>query len=153
MGEALASGMAKRAPELGPLDIMLQVPFSLGEPDPASLQGVRDMLALYIGGMGAPEKNFYNQLARRYGFVEEAEEIQRLYLSGRKAEAADAVPDELVHAISLIGTREEVGRQLEEFAEAGVTTLLLVPMSASTSDRIRQVGELAALEKARRHAG
>lgn len=102
--------------------------------------------------MGAPEKNFYNQLARRYGFVEEADDIQRLYLAGRKAEAADAVPDELVHAISLIGTREEVDQQLKEFAAAGVTSLLLVPMSASTADRIRQVGELASLEQDRRDA-
>jgi alkanesulfonate monooxygenase SsuD/methylene tetrahydromethanopterin reductase-like flavin-dependent oxidoreductase (luciferase family) len=149
-GEAIDKGTAARDPELGPLDVMLQVPFALGDPDRAAVQGVRDMLSLYIGGMGAPDKNFYNQLARRYGFVEESAEIQRLYLAGAKAEAADAVPDELVDAISLIGTADQVTRKLDEFEAAGVTTILLAPLSADTADRVHQVGELAALEHGRR---
>ncbi|MFL6060596.1 MAG: LLM class F420-dependent oxidoreductase, partial [Marmoricola sp.] len=102
-GEALDKGFAKRDPELGPLDVMLQVSFAVGEPDPAVLAGICNQLALYIGGMGAADKNFYNQLAQRYGYVEEAAEIQRLYLSGQKAEAAAVVPEDLVRAVSLVG--------------------------------------------------
>jgi F420-dependent oxidoreductase-like protein len=151
-GEALAEGMEARDPALGPLDVMLQVPFNLGEPDPAGVDGVRDMLALYIGGMGAPEKNFYNKLARRYGFVEEAALIQELYLGGRKAEAAQAVPAELVEAISLIGDEQQVSDKLDQFDAAGVTSLLLVPMSGSTADRVRQVEGLVAIERRRRAA-
>jgi len=67
-GEALDAGFAKRDPALGPLDIALQVSFAVGDPDPAHLAKVRDQLALYIGGMGARDKNFYNQLAQRYGY-------------------------------------------------------------------------------------
>jgi F420-dependent oxidoreductase-like protein len=144
-GEALDKGMAKRDPELGPLDIMLQVSFAVGEADPAELAKVRNQLALYIGGMGAADKNFYNQLAQRYGYVDEAAEIQRLYLSGQKAEAAAVVPDDLVRAVSLIGTEDEIAVQLKEFEAAGVTTLLLNPLAPDPARRVADVGALAAI--------
>jgi len=144
-GEALDKGMAKRDPELGPLDIMLQVSFAVGEADPAELAKVRNQLALYIGGMGAADKNFYNQLAQRYGYVDEAAEIQRLYLSGQKAEAAAVVPDDLVRAVSLIGTEDEIEVQLKEFEAAGVTTLLLNPLAGAPEQRVADVATLARL--------
>jgi len=144
-GEALDKGMAKRDPELGPLDIMLQVSFAVGEADPAELATVRNQLALYIGGMGAADKNFYNQLAQRYGYVDEAAEIQRLYLSGQKAEAAAVVPDDLVRAVSLIGTEDEIAVQLKEFEAAGVTTLLLNPLASAPEQRVADVATLARL--------
>ncbi|MET3961985.1 F420-dependent oxidoreductase-like protein [Marmoricola sp. OAE513] len=144
-GEALDKGYAKRDPELGPLDVMLQVSFAVGDPTPTVLGKIRDQLALYIGGMGAADKNFYNQLAQRYGYVEEAAEIQRLYLSGQKAEAALAVPEELVRAVSLLGTENEIAEQLKEFAAAGVTTLLLNPMAPEAADRVRDVATLAGI--------
>lgn len=144
-GEALDKGMAKRDPELGPLDIMLQVSFAVGEADPAELAKVRNQLALYIGGMGAADKNFYNQLAQRYGYVDEAAEIQRLYLSGQKAEAAAVVPDDLVRAVSLIGTEDEIAVQLKEFEAAGVTTLLLNPLASAPEQRVADVATLARL--------
>ena len=140
-GASLDAGFAKRDASLGPLDIMLQVSFAVGEPDPAVLASVRDQLALYIGGMGAKGKNFYNQLATRYGYVDEAVEIQELYLSGRKQEAAAAVPEDLVRAVSLIGTENEIEAQLKEFAAAGVTTLLLNPLGAPE----KRVADVAAL--------
>ncbi|MFL6156553.1 MAG: LLM class F420-dependent oxidoreductase [Marmoricola sp.] len=146
-GEALDAGTAKRDPELGELDIMLQVSFAVGEPDPAVIASVRNQLALYIGGMGAVGKNFYNQLACRYGYVDEAAEIQRLYLSGQKAEAAAVVPDDLVRAVSLIGSEDEITTQLAEFAGAGVTTLLLNPLATEPSDRVRDVATLARIKK------
>jgi F420-dependent oxidoreductase-like protein len=143
-GESLEEGFSKRDPELGPLDIQLQVNFFLGEPDDTAMQQLRDQLALYIGGMGAREKNFYNQLATRYGYDDAAAEIQDLYLAGNKADAARAVPDELVHAVSLLGDEDAVSAQLKEFAAAGVTTLLLVPLAAP-EDRVDQVRRLAPL--------
>jgi F420-dependent oxidoreductase-like protein len=144
-GEALDEGMAKRDPELGTLDIQLQVSFALGEPDPAALATIRNQLALYIGGMGAIDKNFYNQLACRYGYDTEAAEIQDLYLAGRKDDAARAVPDELVAAVSLLGEDDEVVRQLAEFREAGVTTLLLNPLASTPERRVKDVGRLSHL--------
>ncbi|MFL6107395.1 MAG: LLM class F420-dependent oxidoreductase [Marmoricola sp.] len=142
-GEALDKGFAKRDPELGPLDIMLQVSFAVGEADPAELAKVRNQLALYIGGMGAADKNFYNQLAQRYGYVDEAAEIQRLYLSGQKTEAAAVVPEDLVRAVSLIGTEDEIAIQLKEFEAAGVTTLLLNPLATAPEQRVEDVAALA----------
>jgi F420-dependent oxidoreductase-like protein len=144
-GEPLQEGMAKRDPELGPLDIQLQVSFAMGQPDPAALATVRNQLALYIGGMGAREKNFYNQLVCRYGYESEAAEIQDLYLAGRKDDAAKAVPDDLVAAVSLLGDEAEVAKHVQEFADAGVTTLLLNPLAASKEQRVKDVGTLSRL--------
>ncbi len=151
-GEPLAGGLANRDPELGPLDIMLQVPFFMGEPDEAATNGVRHMLALYIGGMGAPGRNFYNQLCCRYGFVDEAAAIEELYLSGRRAEAAAAVPRELVEGISLMGTPDEVAHKLDAFEAAGVTTFLLMPLAADTASRVQHVAALAQIKAGRRRS-
>ncbi len=142
-GESLEAGLAKRDPALGALDIQLQISFALGEPDPAAIAAVRNQLALYIGGMGARGKNFYNELACRYGYESEAKEIQDLYLDGRKADAAAAVPDDLVNAVSLIGTEDDVRRQLDALAGAGVTTLLLNPVAETPEARVRDVARLA----------
>ena len=144
-GEALEEGYARRDPSLGELDIQLQVSFHLGDPPPEAVQRVRDQLALYIGGMGARDKNFYNQLACRYGYEAEAKEIQDLYLAGRKSDAATAVPDELVAAVSLMGDSADIERQVREFREAGVSTLLLNPLAGSAAERVAQVGGLAGI--------
>jgi len=96
--------------------------------------------------MGAADKNFYNQLAQRYGYVDEAAEIQRLYLSGHKAEAAAVVPDDLVRAVSLLGSEDEIATQLKEFADAGVTTLLLNPLAATPEERVRDVATLSRIK-------
>jgi len=145
--ESLESGFAKRDASLGTLDIQLQMPVAIGEVDEAEIAKIRGQLALYIGGMGARDKNFYNQLAQRYGYEAEAKEIQDLYLDGKKEEAAAAVPDDLVRAVSLIGTDDEVAAQLKEFEDAGVTTLLLNPLSSDADQRVadvRRVVELGA---------
>ena len=142
-GEALESGFSRRAKDLGELDIQLQVQFYLGDPPAEAVATVRDQLALYIGGMGARDKNFYNQLACRYGYEAEAKEIQDLYLAGRKGDAAAAVPDDLVAAVSLIGDEDSIRRQVQEFGAAGVRTLLLNPLAATSQDRVDQVGRLS----------
>jgi F420-dependent oxidoreductase-like protein len=144
-GASLDEGFAKRDPALGELDIQLQIAFHLGEPSPEELAAVRKQLALYVGGMGAREKNFYNQLACSYGYEAEAKEIQDLYLSGQKAEAAAAVPDDLVNAITLIGDEDAVRRQLRALWDGGVRTLLLNPLASDTGERVKQVRRLSEL--------
>ncbi len=100
---------------------------------------VRPMLALYIGGMGARGKNFYNDLACRYGYGREATEIQDLYLAGKKMEAIASVPDDLIDELSLIGTREMIRDRLEAWQESSVTTLALAPTDPGT---LRTIAEL-----------
>jgi len=147
-GDALAAGAAKRAPELGPLDVMVGVSLAIGDDVEDRLAWVKPQLALYIGGMGAKGRNFYHNLATRYGFGDVANHIQELYLSGRKAEAIDAVPDELVRQTSLIGPRGFVAERVAAFAEAGVTTLLAGPLAAEPGEALRYVEELRALAPA-----
>ena len=97
------------------------------------------MLALYIGGMGARGRNFYNDLVRRYGYEAEAETIQDLYLAGRKDEAAAAVPAELLERTSLIGPEGYVRERIEAFRAAGVTTLNVIPVDP---DPVRLLGRI-----------
>lgn len=86
---------------------------------------VRPMLALYVGGMGAKNKNFYNDLAVRYGFEESAEKIQDLYLAGNKAEAVMAVPDELIDSVALVGPKERIAERISLWKDSDVTTMLV----------------------------
>jgi F420-dependent oxidoreductase-like protein len=86
---------------------------------------VKPMLALYVGGMGAKGKNFYHDLACRYGFEEAADTIQDLYLSGNKAEAIAAVPNELVDAVALVGSRDRIKDRLQIWQDSDVTALNL----------------------------
>jgi alkanesulfonate monooxygenase SsuD/methylene tetrahydromethanopterin reductase-like flavin-dependent oxidoreductase (luciferase family) len=86
---------------------------------------MKPFIALYIGGMGARNKNFYNDLARRYGYDQAAEQIQDLYLSGKKMEATMAVPDELVDELTLVGSRDRIADRLDAWRDAGVTTMIV----------------------------
>jgi alkanesulfonate monooxygenase SsuD/methylene tetrahydromethanopterin reductase-like flavin-dependent oxidoreductase (luciferase family) len=86
---------------------------------------VKMMLALYVGGMGARGKNFYNDYAKRLGYEEAAVRIQDLYLAGKKAEAVAAVPDRLVDEIALVGPRERIAERLEAWKASPVRTLLV----------------------------
>ncbi len=105
--------------EIAPL-----VPVILADDVQASRDFLKPMLALYIGGMGARGKNFYNTLAGRYGFEAEAKEIQDLYLDGHKGDAAAKVPDALVDEIALVGPKERLEERLAAWRECGVTTLI-----------------------------
>lgn len=144
-GEALDAGLAKRDPQLGPLDVMVGASLAIGDNVDDRLAWVKPQLALYIGGMGAKTRNFYHNLATRYGFGEIANRIQELYLSGRKNEAIAAVPDELVRQVSLIGPRGFVAERVAAFAEAGVTTLLATPASADRNESVHYVEDLKGL--------
>jgi F420-dependent oxidoreductase-like protein len=97
----------------------------------ASRDALKPLLALYIGGMGSREANFYNALARRYGYEKEAERIQELYLAGPPRDAAAAVPDALVDEVSLVGDRERIADRLDAWRECGVTTLLVQTRDAT----------------------
>ncbi|BDB40660.1 MULTISPECIES: LLM class F420-dependent oxidoreductase [Mycobacterium] len=144
-GEALAAGTAKRDPALGPLDVMVGTSLAIGDDVDDRLSWAKPQLALYIGGMGAKGRNFYHNVATRYGFGEVADRIQELYLSGRKREAVEAVPDELVRGMSLVGPRGFIAERLAVFAAAGVTTLLVRPLTKESGEAVRYVEELLQL--------
>jgi len=145
-GDALAAGRARRDPALGELDIVVQAMLAIGDDVGDMVELARPMLALYIGGMGAKGKNFYNDLARRYGYEKEAERIQDLYLAGRKDEAAALVPRELLELTSLVGPEGLVRERIAAMREAGVTILNVTPMASTHAERVRlieRVRELA----------
>ena len=123
---ALAAGAAKRK-RPKPLEIAPMVNCALGEDLPRLRDQLRPGIALYVGGMGARRRNFYNELARRYGYETEATEVQDLYLAGRKKEAAAAVPDGLVDEVCLVGSESRIAERVVAHREAGVTTLIVSP--------------------------
>ncbi len=127
-GEDLAAGAAKRSADLGPLEVVAGGIVAIGEDAAAVAEMARPMVALYVGGMGARGKNFYNDLACRYGFEAEAKEIQDLYLDGRKDEAAAKVPDDLLALTNLCGPEGWVKERIAAFKESGVTTLTVTPV-------------------------
>ena len=135
-GGPLAAGAAKRDATLGPLDVIVGVPLYIGDDGDRMLDAYRQRMALYIGGMGARGANFYNDLAVRYGYAAEAEQVQNLYLAGEKTAAAGALPDDLVTATSLIGTEAHVRDRLAALAAAGVTTVLAQPLAPTAAGRI-----------------
>jgi len=106
---------------------------------------MRPLLALYVGGMGSRERNFYNALVRRYGYEDAAREVQDLYLEGKRDEAAAALPADLIDQTSLCGPRELVAERLAVYREAGVGTLICSPMAHDPDERRRMVRELAEL--------
>ena len=141
-GDSLTVGRSKRDPLLGELDVVVTTPLAITDDrDTAAglLEAVRPTLALYIGGMGAKGRNFYHDLACRYGFVTEADLIQDLYLAGKKDDAAAAVPDELVRLSSLIGPAGYVSERLDALRASGVTTLNVTPVAGSAAERVRLI--------------
>jgi len=144
-GEAVAEGRAKRGPELGPLDVIAHARLAIGDDVTGLREHIRPELALYIGGMGARGRNFYNDLARRFGYESEAKAIQDAYLDGRKAEAEALVPAELVERISLIGPEGYVAERLAAFRESGVTTLNVTPLAPTHEARVRLIETIRAL--------
>ncbi len=140
-GDSLATGAAKRSEELGPLQIAAGGMVSIGEDVKGMLDFARPMFALYIGGMGAKGKNFYNDLCVHYGYEREAELIQDLYLDGKKDEAAAAVPEELLEMCNLVGPESYIKERIEAFKAAGVTHLNVVPASDDPARTISQLKE------------
>jgi F420-dependent oxidoreductase-like protein len=140
-GDALDAGTAKRSAELGPLQISAGGMVAIGEgPETKELlEFLRPMYALYVGGMGARGKNFYNELAQHYGYEEEAKEIQDLYLDGKKKEAEALVPMEWMEASNLVGPASYVQERIAAFQEAGVSHLSIVPASDNPAAVVSQL--------------
>ena len=106
---------------------------------------VRAALVLYLGGMGSKQKNFYVDLSERFGFGDEARNVQSLYLDGKREEAYNGIPEELVTMTSLIGTEEEVGERLRKIEAAGVDRLIVSVAHFDPAERLHAVERLAAL--------
>lgn len=142
-GEPIKAGLAKRDPSLGGLNIVAGGMLAIGEGEEtkALLDFARPLFALYIGGMGARGKNFYNDLACAYGYEAEAKEIQDLYLSGKKDEAAAKVPTEWLEAANLVGSESYVKERIAAFKEAGVTSLNVHPASDDPAALVAKVKE------------
>lgn len=149
-GDALERGRAARSSDLPPLEIFadthLCITTDTAERD-AALQRVRKHLALYVGGMGAKGKNFYNELACRYGFAPEAAVVQDLFLAGDRVAAAAALPARLVEGVSLIGDERYVADRLAVFRAAGVTTINADPVKAEHIDRVKDIETLKRLAR------
>ncbi|CAN5238593.1 hypothetical protein BH20ACT3_BH20ACT3_12740 [soil metagenome] len=119
---------------------------AVGDDVKGYLDFVRPMVALYVGGMGARGRNFYNSLFQRYGYEEEAEKVQDLYLDGKKEEAAAIIPTDFLEAISLVGPEGYVAERIAAFADAGVTHLQVIPVPTgdqSQTDVVAKVRQLA----------
>jgi F420-dependent oxidoreductase-like protein len=145
MRALLEEGAAKSGRSLENFDIAPTVNVYISDDREMARNLVRPYLALYIGGMGSREQNFYNKLVQRYGFEAAAKEVQDLYLEGKKAEAGDAIPAELIDLVSLCGPRDVVRDRLSAFRDAGVGTLMTTPMAFSADDRIAQLRALSEL--------
>jgi len=141
-GDALRKGAAKRDPGRAPLEIYAGGSVAVGE----GLESYRDMarpgIALYVGGMGAKNKNFYNEMFSKYGYEEEAETIQDLYLAGRKSEAEAAVPQSFLDATSLVGPEGFIKDRLQVYRESGVTNLNVSFLGTTTEERVRNCDAL-----------
>ncbi|RYU15620.1 LLM class F420-dependent oxidoreductase [Nocardioides iriomotensis] len=140
-GASLRTGTAKRPDDLAPLEVVAGGMVAIGDDVKGMLDFARPMFALYIGGMGARGKNFYNTLCRQYGYEKEAEEIQELYLGGNKRDAESVVPLELLEMCNLVGPEGYVKERIEAFRESGVTNLQVMPATDDPAATIRQLKE------------
>lgn len=138
-GKALADGSALRDPSLGPLETVAGGLLAIGD-DVAALRDLaRPNTALYVGGMGAKGRNFYNDVVRKYGFEAEAERVQELYLAGYKQEAMAALPDELIELTNLVGPEGWVRDRVAAYREAGVTVLTVTPVGDDPLGDVRKL--------------
>jgi alkanesulfonate monooxygenase SsuD/methylene tetrahydromethanopterin reductase-like flavin-dependent oxidoreductase (luciferase family) len=139
-GTALAAGRSRRTVDTR-LDVVAGGLLAIGDDVAGLRDSARASIALYVGGMGARDRNFYNDLMRRYGYEAEARTIQDLYLAGRKDEAAAAVPAEFLELSSLVGPAGHVKERVEAYREAGVTMLNVTPVGPDPVADVRTVRE------------
>jgi len=141
-GDAIKAGLAKRNAALGRPEIVGGGMLAVGEHLEDLRELGRGVLALYIGGMGAKGKNFYNDLAVRYGYEEQARKIQELYLSGEKTKAMAEIPEDLLEATSLIGPKSYVAERLAAHKEAGVTIMGITPVGRDPLGSFEKFAEM-----------
>ena len=141
----LEEGLARAGRSLDDVEIAPTANVCIDDDIERARDVMRPFLALYVGGMGSREQNFYNAMARRYGFEDAAREVQDLYLDGKKEEAAAKLPAELIDMVSIVGPRDRVRERLAMLREAGVGTLITTPFALDIEDRKRMIRELAEL--------
>lgn len=141
----LEEGAARSGRSLEGFDIAPTVNAFITDDLASARDAMRPYLALYVGGMGSRDKNFYNNLVQRYGYEDAAREVQDLYLEGKKEEAGAALPDELIDEVSLCGPADVVRERLGVFRDAGVGTLMISPMAWSFEERVEQLRLVADL--------
>jgi F420-dependent oxidoreductase-like protein len=146
--EPLEEGAARGGRTLDGFDIAPTVNVMITDDLDAARDTMRPFLALYVGGMGSRDRNFYNQLVCRYGFEDAAREVQELYLDGRKEEAAAALPADLIDQVTLCGPADRVRDRLRAYADAGVGTLGVAPMAWTRDERLEQLRLVAELAEA-----
>jgi F420-dependent oxidoreductase-like protein len=144
-GEHIEAGLEKGARAREDFQVSPSVQVAIDGDQDAARGMVKAGLLLYLGGMGSKKTNFYADLTRRFGFAEVADEVQSLYLDGKREEAYAAIPDELVDATSIIGTEEEVVERVKSFADAGVDRMIVSPMHQSTEEQLHTLEKLAEL--------
>jgi F420-dependent oxidoreductase-like protein len=142
---SLEEGAKKNGRSPDDIDIAPMTSLAIDEDAERARDLMRPYLALYIGGMGSRDKNFYNQLVTRYGYGEAAKKVQDLYLAGNYDEAMAAIPAELIEKVALCGPREAIEKRLEVYRDAGVGTLLVTPMAQTVDDRLEMLRQLAEL--------
>lgn len=140
-----AAGKGTDGNPLDGFDIVPTVPVVITDDVQAGAAAVAAYSALYIGGMGSKEKNFYNQLACRMGFEQEAARVQELFLAGQHRDAAEAVPFEFIDATALIGPRERIAERIGRYADAGVTTLGVSPFALTIEERLETLRVMSEL--------
>ena len=141
----LLEGAERSGRSLEDFRICPTVNVMIGDDLESARNAMRPMLALYVGGMGSREQNFYNRLVSSYGFEREAKQVQDLYLEGRRNEAMFALPDELVDLVSIVGPRDKAKEKIRAFRDAGVDTLIISGMAVDTPSRIEQLRLVAEL--------
>ncbi|MFD8326661.1 LLM class F420-dependent oxidoreductase [Streptomyces lydicus] len=147
----LRAGREKAGRTMDGFDVCPTLPLAVGaDKDVSALADMfRPYTALYVGGMGSPKQNFYNQLAQRMGYEKEAAEIQEKYLAGDKDGAAAAIPGRLIDETTLLGSVERIAERMQGYAAAGVTTLTLAPAGFTLEDRLASLrAGTEALERA-----
>ena len=143
--EHLAAGAARSGRDLDGFDVAPNVQVHIADDLAAARDAMRPFLALYIGGMGSRERNFYTEQAARYGFEQAARTVQDHYLAGDRPQAMAALPDELIDLVTLCGPAARVRERLEAHREAGVGTLIAAPMAWTHAERVTQLRRLAEL--------
>lgn len=144
-GEDLAAGFEKGGRTRADLEISPTIQAAIDGDLEAAHNMVKAALLLYLGGMGSKEKNFYVDLSERFGYGEQAREVQSLYLEGKREEAYAAVPDELVSATSLIGTEEQVADRIRRIEAAGIDRLIVSPAQFDPGEQRHTLERLAAI--------
>lgn len=144
---SLEEGAARAGRALEDFRICPSVNVYISDDIESARNAMRPILALYVGGMGSREQNFYNRLMVTYGFERAAADVQEMYLAGRKREAMFALPDEFIDLVTIVGPRERVKAKIQSFRDAGVETLIVWPIMPDQEERKKQLGMITELNQ------